>query len=319
MKTIDTQVLFQPDSAELKFLPEGPYTLDADRISWVGIQHGAESSVGSINILDHTTGQNQSHELPGRPGFAFPTNQPGVFVAGAEQTVGLFNTASGEWTPMVDNVEQSVEGTVINDGLTFDGNLLFGCKDLNFQDKKAGLYLWRRSDQSLHQLRADQICSNGKAVRSKTGSTYRILDIDTPTKQVVEFELNLETASITSTKVAVDLNHLDMFPDGMILTPDASGVIIAFYNPNDADFGEAHQYNLETGELETVWRCAKAPQVTCPQLVSVGDAVKLVLTTAVEHMPVERQAVHTNSGCLFVGETEFSSVSDQPVFDVPAW
>ena len=319
MKTIDAQVLFQPESAELKFLPEGPYTLDDQRISWVSIQHGADSAFGAINVLNLATGENQTHVLPGRPGFAFPTNQPGVYVAGAESTVGLFNIASGEWTAIQDGIDRSVEGTVINDGLTFDGNLLFGCKDLKFADKKAGLYLWRRSDQSLHKLRSDQICSNGKAVRAKDGSTYRILDIDTPTKQVVEFELDIESGSIGDPQVVVDLTDLDMFPDGMILTPDGSGVIIAFYNPNDAEFGEARQYGLQSGELETIWRCPKAPQVTCPQLVQVGNDIKLVLTTAVEHMPPERLAIHTNSGRLFIADTDFSTVSDQPVFDVPAW
>jgi sugar lactone lactonase YvrE len=317
MKTIDASILYRPESPELSFLPEGPYSLGNGRISWVAIQHGADSTAGSVNILDLNTGQNKCHQLPGRPGFAFPTDQHGVFVAGVERQLGLFNTESGEWHVINDQIEDDVDGTIINDGIAFDGNLLFGCKDLQFKDAKAGLYLWRAHDRTLHKLRSDQTCSNGKA--RLPGGGLRIVDIDTPTKQIVEFELNLEAGSIGDPKVVVDLTSLEMFPDGMILTPDGRSIIVAFYNPNDADYGEARQYGLESGEVETVWRCEKSPQVTCPQLVRVGDDVKLVLTTAVEHMPPERQAMHLNAGCLFIGETEFSSIGEQPVFDVPEW
>lgn len=310
MQTIDAEVLFHPESADLKFLPEGPYSLDANSISWVAIQHG-DSTIGSINVLNLQTGENTTHVLHGRPGFAFPTDQDGVFIAGVERELGLFNTQSGEWAVINGDIETGVDGTVINDGMTFDGNVLFGCKDLQFKDKKAGLYLWKSADQTLTKLRSDQTCSNGKAL-IRDANKLRILDIDTPTKQVVEFDLNLEAGTIGDAKVAIDLNDVDMFPDGMILTPDGQSIIIAFYNPEDAEFGEARQYHLESGELQTTWRCVNSPRVTCPQLVDVGGQIKLILTTAVEGMSDEQLAIHKNAGCLFIGDTEFKTVSEQP-------
>jgi hypothetical protein len=42
--------------------------------------------------------------------------------------------------------------------------------------------------------------------------------------------------------------------------------------------------------------------------------VRLLLTTAVEHMPVEQQQRHPNAGCLFIADTPFTSLGDQPVF-----
>jgi hypothetical protein len=33
-------------------------------------------------------------------------------------------------------------------------------------------------------------------------------------------------------------------------------------------------------------------------------------------MTAERQEVHSNSGCLFIGDTPFDSLGDQPVYVV---
>jgi hypothetical protein len=93
--------------------------------------------------------------------------------------------------------------------------------------------------------------------------------------------------------------------------------MIAFYNPHDRDCGQCCQFSLKTGETEAVWITRKAPRVTCPQLIQVGGAVKLVLTTAVEGMDSEQLRRSSNSGCLFIGETSFDDVPDTPIFEIP--
>ena len=148
----ECRVLFAPESAELRFLPEGPYSLPDGRLSWVAIQHGGSSTVGSVNVLDPASQSNQSFALPGRPGFAFPTTKTGVFVCGVERSVGLFDTSDGSWSEIVTGVDEAVQNTIINDGVAFEDNLIFGCKDLEFQTKKAGLYLWRGADRQLIDL-----------------------------------------------------------------------------------------------------------------------------------------------------------------------
>jgi hypothetical protein len=42
--------------------------------------------------------------------------------------------------------------------------------------------------------------------------------------------------------------------------------------------------------------------------------VKLVLTTAVEHMPPPRKAKYPNAGCIFIGDTPFENLPASPVF-----
>lgn len=315
MPEFATELLLRPAASELRFLPEGPYPYGDGRLSWVSIQHGLESTVGAINVFDFASGENKTFELPGRPGFAFPTNHAGIFVVGCERQLGLFNTASGEWSPMSE-VESGVEGTIVNDGVAFAGGLVFGAKDLKFAEKKAGLYLWRRSDGKLVKLRSDQVCSNGKIIEGD-GNQVSLLDIDTPTKNVVRYQLDVAAGTLSEAEVVLDLNSREDFPDGMIATPDGKGVLIAFYNPHDRDTGQCVQFSLETGQEEAVWKTEKAPRVTCPQLVRVDGSVKLVLTTAFEDMPADMLKRHSNSGCLFLGETDFDSLPDTPIFEIP--
>jgi len=317
MKTIEMEILHRPESAALRFLPEGPYSLSDGRMSWVGIQHGADSTSGSINVLDLSSGTNQTFDLPGRPGFAFPTDQSGVFVAGVERSVGLFVTATGEWRPFTEEIESAVANTIINDAVVFEGNLIFGCKELEFKAPKAGLYLWRRSDGATIQLLSDQICSNGKAIVRNPDGTLTLFDIDSCTKQIVRRMLDIEQGKVGPVEVVVDLTSENVFPDGMILTPDHKSLIVALYDPGDPAVGAARQYSVATGQLEAIWTCPGSPRITCPQLIIHQGRVRLVLTSAVEHMPAEQLAQHPNAGCLFVGDTPFAAVGDQPVFPCP--
>lgn len=248
-----------------------------------------------------STGKNATHELPGRPGFALPTAD-GVFVIGAERTIGQFDTNTGEWTELATGIDDDVENTIINDGVQFNGGLIFGSKDLEFKTKKAGLYVMRDGQEPV-RLRSDQICSNGKVVLQDNDDKIKFLDIDSPTRLVVEYALDGDLLS--EPRVVLDLRDCNDVPDGMVGTPDGKSAIIAFYNPNDAPHGEARQYSLATGEVECVWKTDRAPQVTCPLLIEHKGKVKLILTTAVEHMPAEKLERHPNSGCLFIGETSF--------------
>ncbi len=308
-QTSDTQVLFAPEDRELRFLPEGPCDLGDGRFSWVGIQHGATARFGSLNIFDWRTGENKSYRLPGRPGFARPTDDANKFLVGAERELGVFDITTGQWTPFVTGVDRDVENTIINDATTWLDNIIFGCKDLEFKTKKAGLYLYRGHDRQLIQLRSDQICSNGKAVVMQADGSLQLLDIDTPTRKIVRYDLSIERGSLGEPETAIDLSQATGFPDGMTLTPDGRSAIVSFYNPDEAEYGQTQQFSLATGKLEHTWRTSHAPQNTCPALIAQKDgSIKLLITTAIEHMPAERQPKAAQSGCLFLGETSFKFV-----------
>ena len=307
-----TSVLHRPQSNELRYLPEGPYSCGSGKFSWVAIQHGTNVESGSLNVFDMASGTNRNFALEGRPGFAFPTTHDDEFVVGLERKVCLFNIVTGESVSLTETVDDGVTGTIINDGVVFQDGLVFGCKDLEFKTPKAGLYFWRSRDRQLFQLSNDQTCSNGKFVVRDDGS-YRLFDIDTPTQQVAAYPLDVDRGELGPRGVVIDLTEREDFPDGMIATPDGRSVIIAFYNPHDVEAGQAVQFSLATGEPEAIWRTPRSPRVTCPQLVEHNGKVKLILITAVENMDPEQQSRQTEAGCLFVGDTEFDSIGDQRV------
>jgi sugar lactone lactonase YvrE len=218
--------------------------------------------------------------------------------------LGLFNTATRSWQPFCDGIDHDVENTIINDGMVFEDNLIFGTKDLEFATKKAGLYLYRGSDQRLIRLRDDQICSNGKAILRDADGSLRLLDIDSPTRQIVIYPIDITAGSLGEAEVALDLTGDPAVPDGAILTPDQTGVIVAMFRPEVADHGETRLYDLASGELKCCWQTAGSPQNTCPALVRHEDSLKLIITTAVEHMSVADQRRCPNAGRIFVGEVD---------------
>ena len=291
-------------AAELKFLPEGPYGVCDGECSWVAIQHGCDANHGSLNILDLTSGANQNFELPGRPGFAFPCQSPGKYVVGCERALGVFDISDGSWTVLCDGVDADVTGTIINDGMIYEDNLIFGTKDLEFATKKAGLYLYRGRDKQLIRLRDDQICSNGKAIRNDEDDGLELIDIDSPTRQIVSYPIDIDTATLGDPEVVLDLTDDPAVPDGAIVTPDDKGLIVSMFLPEVASHGETRLYDLATGKLNRVWQTPGSPQNTCPCLVRHDGAIKLVITTAVEHMTPEDQTECPNAGRLFIADTD---------------
>ena len=168
----------------------------------------------------------------------------------------------------------------------------------------------------LTRLRSDQICSNGKAVVTDREGRQTLYDIDSLSKQILAWSLNLERGVITEPRVVVDLTRGDVFPDGMILTPDQKSLIVALFDPRDVDHGEAHMYDIESGELQTVWRCELSPRVTCPQLIRRDNKTHLVLTTADEGMSPEQRQRCTNAGCMFVSEIPVEGLNENPTIAI---
>jgi sugar lactone lactonase YvrE len=291
-----------PDSDALRFLPEGPFDLGESRFSWVAIQHGAAATAGSLNLYDLSSHLNESFDLPGRPGFAFPCDSADTFVIGCERSLGLFHTGTGSWQPFCEGVDEDVDNTIINDGLVYEDNLIFGTKDLEFATKKAGLYLYRGSDKLLIRLRNDQICSNGKAIIDSGSEGLKLIDIDSPTRKVVSYSLDITAGRLGDAEGVLDFAGDPAVPDGAILTPDNTGVIVAMFRPESADHGETRLYDLATGKLRCTWQTAGSPQNTCPALVRHDGLLKLVITTAAENMNAEVLEQCPNAGRLFLGE-----------------
>ena len=299
------RVWFDPVAEEGKFLPEGPRVL-GERVVWVNIQTASDSTTGQLYEAELDDPQSVIlHELPGRPGFALPTDQPGKWLLGIDHVVGVYDTAIGLWQPlaMLPNPDPRV---IINDGeVSPDGTaVVFGTKDTRFEAPIASLYLFTPADNQLTVLATGQTCSNGKVFADDGRILY---DIDTPHKVVTQYRFDSAERTLTEDGIALDLRDRPDFPDGMCDAGDGTA-IIAFYNPAPAEVGLAVRYDLKSGKALEEWATPGSPRVTCPCLVRRPDGVKLMLTTATEGMPAEMRARCPNAGALFLADTPLSEV-----------
>lgn len=304
--TTEAQVWVTPVREEDRFLLEGPRettALGPRAVMWVNIQTAPDATSGDIFLRLWAEGQMGAVRTPGRPGFVFPTDRAEVVLVGCEKTVGTLNLKTGEWKALA-TIPDANPRTIINDGEIVPGGraIVFGTKDTRFADPIAHLYLYRIGDDRITVLTDQQLCSNGK-VFAKDADGLLLYDIDTPTRVVMRYRLDVQQRTAKAEGVALDLRGEPGFPDGMCDCGDGT-VIVAFYNPDPLPAGRAARFRLGTGELIEDWTTPGSPRVTCPLLVKRPDGVKLILTTATEGMPKP----WANAGCLFIADTRFTEI-----------
>lgn len=318
------QVWQRPDSEEDAFLPEGPRLLRCqgrDWVIWVNIQLHGEAVQGRLMLAAmKAPGPTDVRRFacPGRPGFVLPTDREGVVLVGMDHALYLFDLAQESWSPPLVHLPHSHPRTTINDGeVTPDGRaLVFGTKDLLFREPLGHLYLYDIPRRRLHVLAERQTCSNGKVFYAEAGG-WILYDIDTPTRQVRRYRLDIEHGQAQFLDVALDLHGWEGFPDGMCAAEEQS-VIIAFYNPGDRDVGRAIRFDLVSRAAVEEWEVPFSPRVTCPLLIPpapspAGEGVRLILTTADEGMPPEVRRRNPNAGCLFLAPTSLPSAPEPAV------
>lgn len=307
MRTTEAAVFVRTDEDEDRFLPEGPrpITLDGrDALIWVNIQTAPDATRGALHARYFDGDETAVWNLTGRPGFVFPTDRPGTVLVGMGKQVGTLDLESNEFTPLATIPDDSPR-TIVNDGEVVPGGraVVFGTKDVKFADRIAGLYLLTLDDNAVSLLAAGQTCSNGKLF-AYYGGDLVLFDIDTPTRKVARYRLDLGRRVAVPDGVALDLRDAPGFPDGMRAGPENTAVV-AFYNPEPVAAGKAIRFDLSNGQAVEEWTTPGSPRVTCPCLVQRPDGVKLVLTTATEGMPAEQREKCPNAGLLFIANTDF--------------
>ena len=191
--------------------PKGPKTLAAAESHGSAFNMASPRVTGSLHQTDLATGRDEAFDLPGRPGFAIPCQTEGRYLVGMDNSLGYYDTTDRSWTPFRQDVDSQITRTIINDGVAFGDNLIFGTKELTFTKTVAGLFLYRGSDLALFHLRDDQICSNGKVV-VEHGRGHYLYDIDSPTKKVVRYELDLAAGEILEPTTIIDLGDEPAVP-----------------------------------------------------------------------------------------------------------
>lgn len=303
--TTECRVLESFPEEKDRFLLEGPKEIvfdDRDALIWVNIQTATDTTHGDIHMRFWDTGERRVLHQDTRPGFLLPTDAPGYVLVGREKEIGVVDLRTNDWTPLA-TIPDGNPRTIINDGEVVPGGraVVFGTKDLRFAEPIAHLYLFTLDDRQITTLADKQTCSNGKIVTLRDGGLL-LYDIDTPTRKVVRYRLDLAARKAHLDGVALELGNVPGFPDGMIDGGDGTA-IIAFYNPDPVDEGVAIRFELDSGKMVEQWTTPESPRVTCPLLIEREGKVQLVLTTAVEGMPAAMREQCRDAGCLLIGET----------------
>lgn len=305
---------YEPESEALRYLPEGPRLLRnapfvEPMVGWVAIQHGAEAREGSINLLNLTTGCNQSFPMPGRPGFFVETTEPGLLLVGLERRLTYFDLVSGEVKETGINVTED-ERVIINEGQPVEGGVVFGTKHLGFSEPIASVYFYDVRLRTVQTLFEGQVCSNGKHV-CRDAEGVMLIDIDSQPKTISRYRLDAGMQRVLSSSLIDSSGFAAGFPDGMRAAPNPTGrmedesVVVAFYNPEPVADGVVRQIRLSDGAVLCEWVVPDAPRVTCPEFVEMDGAVKLLLTTAVEGMPSEDRLLTPGLGAMYLADTGF--------------
>ena len=319
-------VLWRPQTLAQRYLPEGIQSIGDQRLCWVNIQSGPNAKNGSINVLDLKTKKLTNVPTPGRIGFAFATNVPNNFVIGCEDRIGTYDVEKQSWTELLCKITDRHGEAIINDACIFERGIIVGTKDQQVESPIAALYFVSFDDGAITKLLEGQTCSNGKVIL-KRGNSWILYDIDSPTKTIMQHELEIHgqqnvTAQIIQSKVHINLTDLDGCPDGMTMTPDKKSLVVAMYNGDEnARDGQARQYNIESGILEYVYDFHGAPRVTCPAFFVRDSEVLLGVTTAVEadeHGATTLLKNSPNSGCVMFARTEFKDMPQIVQYDSPS-
>ncbi len=310
MRRTEAKVYVDFNEDDERYLPEGPRWVTIEgrpALVWVNIQLDATADEGEVNVhVPDTDGSDDCGiGCHGRPGFLLPVDEPDRALVGVDKELVLVDLAEGVWSDALAHIHDDEPRTIINDGEVVPGGkaVVFGTKDTQFDvnAKLAKLYLYTTDDNRVSVLADKQVCSNGKVFATDARGLI-LYDIDTPTRKVVRYRLDVVARTATPDGTALDLSNEPGFPDGMCDCGDGT-VIVAFYNPEPVEAGRAVRYDLATGAAVEEWTTHGSPRVTCPLLVKRPGGVKLFLTTAMEGMTPAQHAQCPNAGCIFVADT----------------
>ncbi|HWB25508.1 MAG TPA: SMP-30/gluconolactonase/LRE family protein [Chitinophagaceae bacterium] len=213
-------------------LGEGPVWDAAQNcIYWVNILPG------DIHRYCLSTGQHSICNV-GQMVGAIVLRKEGGLVAAMQHGFYFVDFDNKTVQPITDP-EASLPGNRFNDGkCDAAGRFWAGTMPFNEKEPAGSLYMLDKGFPVTAKIKGVTI-SNGIAWNSDNTVMYYI---DTPTRQIVAYDFDLESGSVSNKRVAVDVHHEPGYPDGM--TIDSDGMLwVAYYGG-----WAVVQYNPKTGE-----------------------------------------------------------------------
>jgi sugar lactone lactonase YvrE len=262
-------------------LAEGPvWDAGAGILYWVDIH------AGHLHVYDPRDGSDRRLELGAPLGCVAPRRNGGL-VAALKGGFAALDPADGTLSPLADP-EAHLPGNRFNDGKCDPaGRFLAGSMDDAEQLASGSLYSFT-ADWVLKTLLTGLRISNGLAWSPDGGTFYHI---DTPTRQVMAYDYDLESGAIANPRPAVTVPPALGWPDGM--TCDAEGRLwVALWGG-----GRVARFDPADGRL-----LAEVPipaQQVSACAFGGADLKELYVTTARKGLSSAQLAARPHSGSLF--------------------
>ncbi|HLU21396.1 SMP-30/gluconolactonase/LRE family protein [Lederbergia graminis] len=277
---------------ERAILGEGP-TWDSEKkvLYWVDILGR------KIHCYDPTTQNTKTITLDQYVGAAVP-NTTGGLVLALQHGFYSIDLETEELTPIHDP-EEHLPNNRFNDGKC-DAAGRFWAGTMSLSDEaNVGNFYRLDVDHKVNKMVENVTTSNGIAWSPDNKTMYYI---DTPTCEIVAYDFDLETGSISNKRVAIKHPKERGFPDGM--TIDAEGMLwVATWSG-----AQVCRWNPHTGELlESV----KIPSPLVTSCCFGGDNLdELYITTARVGLNEKTLEQYPHAGSLFKIKT---NVKGQPM------
>jgi len=192
----------------------------------------------SLNIYNPTTKSNKNFEMPSAISTVVAyTNQEAVVAL--VDGIYKINLQSGELRVLSD-VEKEMTWNRFNDGKCDpNGNLWVGSMHYDQNKPLASVYKIEENGNTTKMI--DSVTISNGIVWTKDSKTMYY--IDTPTANIMAYDFNTQSSTISNGRVAVKVKEKDGFPDGM--TIDENDMLwVGMWNGN-----AIANYNPKTGEL----------------------------------------------------------------------
>jgi sugar lactone lactonase YvrE len=206
----------------------------------------------------------------------------------------MLDPASGATTP-IENPEPDLPTTRFNDGKCDPlGRFWAGTMDMDEKGPLGSLYMLNHQHQLTRQWLGVTV-SNGLAW-DMSGKQPTFYYIDSPTRQVVAFDYEPDTGSLSNRRVAIAIPDGEGFPDGM--TIDSEGALwIALWQ----GWGVV-RYNPKTGERLGKIEIPVEKVTSCT--FGGPDLNDLFITTASIGLAPDARAAQPDAGAVFRVKTD---------------
>lgn len=207
--------VLQPILEHRATLGEGPcWDAKQQLLYWVDIMEN------KVHLFDPLTGKDRSIDVGQMVGTVVPCDSGQLLIC-AKHGFYFLNPETEELTAIVDP-ESDLHENRFNDGkCDVKGRFWAGSMSTSTEDsfEKGSLYRLQ-PDLSIQAMVPNVTCSNGIAWSLDHTTMYFI---DSPTKQVVAFDYEVESGDISNRRVVIQFPEGEGIPDGM--TIDSEGML----------------------------------------------------------------------------------------------